>query len=151
MSHLKLECARFLLLAAQLESREPPSPFHLWDWRVQPSPQGRYANRRWISKRRSGGGEGEGRGHQGLASPPKRQVSLGHIHSLREAWAGHTGACSSLFSPQAGAHPLLPLLSAASPGCPHALPSLGSDRSFQALPIPPPTNPIPSPLGSKDP
>lgn len=139
MSHLKLECARFLLPAAQLEVPGAVITFPpLGLEGSTPSPQGRYANRVRISKRRSGG-EGEGErdgGTQGLASPPKRQVSLGHIHSLREAW-GRAHRCpflSSLQPPSRGASTrcYLSSLSRFAWGVRHALPSLGSDRSSGA-------------------
>lgn len=157
MSHLKLECARFLLPAAQLEVPGAVITFPpLGLEGSTPSPQGRYANRVRISKRRSGGrGRGRGTGVPRGWPLRRKDKSLSVTYTLSEKrGAGHTGARSSpLFSPQVGGPgpAVTSLLSAASPGVSGTLCPALARIGLQALPIPPPTNPIPSPLGSKDP
>ena len=155
MSHLKLECARFLLPAAQLEVPVAVITFPpLGLDGSTPSPQGWDANRVRISKRRSVG-RGRGTGVPRGWPLRRKDKSLSVTYTLSEKrGAGHTGARSSpLFSPQVGGPgpAVTSLLSAASPGVSGTLCPALARIGLQALPIPPPINPIPSPLGSKDP
>lgn len=144
MFHLKPECARFLLPAAQLEVLVGVITFP--PLRLEgstPSPQGRDTNRVRISKRRSGR-RGRGAPGAGLSS---KQTSLSQSHTLSPRSVGRaTPVPVPLLSsaPKSGGQdPLLTsLLPATSPGVFGTLCPALARISLQALPIPPPTNPI---------
>lgn len=142
--HLKLQCARFLLPAAQLEVPGAIITFPpLGLEGSTPSPQGRDANRVRISKRRRGR---RGRGAPGAGLSAK-QTSLSRSQTLSPRSVGRaTPVPVPLLSstPKSGGQdPLLTfLLPATSPRVSGTLCPALARISLQALPIPPPTNPI---------
>lgn len=147
MSHLKLECAEFPTASSQLEVPGAVITFPpLGLEGFNPLTPGRYANRVRISKRRSGEGGGEkGRGYPG-AGLSAEKTSLSRSHTLSPRSVGpkaHRCPFLSLQPPSRGPGPTVTsLLSAASPGVSGTLCPALARIGLQALPIPPPTNPI---------
>ena len=128
---------------------QPSSPSHLRDWRARHPPPPPPARGRIQTE------SGSQSGARGSGWPLRQaDTSLSVTYTLSEERGAGNTSCpllSSLQPPIGGQDRLLTsLLPAGSAGVCGTLCPASARVSPQALPIAPPTNPIPSPRGSKD-